>query len=118
MSCVQQTIRVFSATDNPANVVFGYTDDLGVNQLYDFSSVTRFVLTLLDEASAVVAVADTGVTAGLITDQTEGELSFVLGQEDYPVGLYFGVLVIYNPLFPGGYLMDTGDGYTMMVDVR
>ena len=115
MSCAQQTIRVFNGVDNEADVVFGFTDDLGVNQLYDFSTTSRFVLTLAAETPIVL---DTDVKASLITDLGNGELSFVLGQESIPVGLYTGTLVITNPFYPGGYLMDTGDGSTMLVDVR
>jgi hypothetical protein len=115
MSCTQQTIRVFSGLDNPANVVFGYTDDAGLNQLYDFSTTSRFVLTLDADTPIVL---DTDVVAGIITDAGSGELVFVLGQQSIPVGLYSATLVIYNPFYPGGYLLDTGDGSTMLVDVR
>jgi hypothetical protein len=117
MSCAQQTIRVFDGLDNPANVVFGYTDDQGVNQLYDFSTTSRFVPTLT-KAGATPVVPDTDIKANLITDEGNGELEFVLGQESIPAGLYTGTLVITNPFFPGGYLLDTGDGSTLLVDVR
>jgi hypothetical protein len=117
MSCAQPTIRVFDGLDNPANVVYGYTDDQGVNQLYDFSTTSRFVPTLT-KAGATPVVPDTDIKANLITDEGNGELEFVLGQEGIPIGLYIGTLVITNPAYPGGYLMDTGEGSTLMVDVR
>jgi len=115
MGCAQITIRVFSGADNPANVVFGYRDAQGDNQLFDFSTTSKFVLTL---AADTPIVLDTSVDASLITDAGNGELSFVLGQENIPVGVYTGTLVITNPTYPGGFHMDTGDGSTLLVDVR
>lgn len=115
MSC-EHKITVYSGSGNTAAVVFGYTDSNGDPQLFDFGEVTRYLMTLEGDTTETF---DSDVDVGAITyaGAGTGELVFDLGLQGLPSGTYQATLRIFTPLYPTGYLVDTGDEMTMEVYV-
>ena len=119
MSC-DMSIRVFNGRSNTDALVFGIKDVAGV-RLYDFSEagedVTR--MTLEFTAGGDSYVVDSDVSASAITWAAgSGEVVFSLGDQGLPVGSHEARLFIYSDTHPTGYLLDAGDGYTVLLDVR
>jgi hypothetical protein len=118
MSCLQ-TIRVFNGRENTAAQVFGLVAADGTASLFDFSTATRFTLTFT--VDGVVRVIDTAVLAEattMVEGPGAGEITFDLGDEAIPAGVYIADLVFYSPTYPTGYMLDAEDGHTLQLDVR
>jgi hypothetical protein len=116
MSC-QHKITVYSGNGNTAAIVFGFNDPItGDPTLFDFSSVTRYLLNLEGNTSQIV---DTAIDANAIVSAGAGtgELIFALGELGLPIDTFQGTLRIFNAQYPAGYLMDTGEGTTVEVNV-
>lgn len=115
MSCLEK-ILVLNGDANTAGLIFGYTATNGTVGLWDFGDATRFTLTI--DIDGTPMVIDTDDDPGVIADAGNGELTFDLGALSIPAGKYIGDLRVFNPEYTTGYLLHSGDGHTMQLDVR
>ncbi len=79
----------------------------------DFSAATRFVLMV-----GTVTV-DTDISPGSITTTaTTGELEFLLGDQDLPIGRTDVTLVVYDPAHTNGQILTCSEEQALTVDVK
>tara|TARA_R110002110_G_scaffold415835_1_gene657215 strand:+ start:30693 stop:31046 length:354 start_codon:yes stop_codon:yes gene_type:complete len=115
MSC-GIAIRVINGRGNTDALVFGIKSSAGVVSLYPFGDVTR--MTLEFAVSGVPYGVDSAVSTGAIDwSAGNGEVEFDLGDEDLPLGTHEAKLYLYSPTYPTGFLLDAGEGYTMLLEV-
>lgn len=101
--------KVYQGRDNISLVLF---KDSTTNAAIDFSTATRFVLTL------GASVVDTDIdSAAIVTTAVVGELQFDLGNLSLPLGMQYATLTVYDPAHPNGQIIVCAPEQALSFDV-